>query len=113
MVACRKPKTRSAAEASSPSASAQSTREHHGNLLGGSFQMVQRRIASSAERGVARLTAERLDPLSMPMLAIPDERMDVSVSDPEVQTLLIGTGETLGIDAFRGTSPAFDLAPGT
>jgi hypothetical protein len=74
--------------------------------------MVQRCIASSAERGAARLTAERLDPLSMPMLAIPDERMPVCLGDPEVQTLLIGTGEPLGIDAFGGASPAFDLAPG-
>jgi hypothetical protein len=87
-------------------------REHHGDLLGGSFQMVQRRIASSAEPGAARRTSERLDRFSAAMLAIPDERMDVGVSDPEVQTLLIGTGETLGIDAFGGTSPAFDLAPG-
>jgi len=32
----------------------------------------------------------------MTMLAIPDERMDVSICDPEVQTLLIGTGEAFG-----------------
>src|SRR5512140_3306078 len=46
------------------------------------------------------------------MLAIPDERKPVCVSDAAVRALLIGTSETLGIDAFGGTSPAFDLAPG-
>ncbi len=46
------------------------------------------------------------------MLAISDERMPVCVSDAEVRALLIGTGETLGIDAFGNTSPAFNLAPG-
>jgi hypothetical protein len=46
------------------------------------------------------------------MLAILDERMPVCVSDAAVRALLIGTSETLGIDAFGYTSPAFDLAPG-
>jgi hypothetical protein len=82
-------------------------REHHANLLGGSFQMVQRCIASSAERGAARRTSERLDPLSMPMRAIPDERMPVCLGDPEEQTLLIGTGETLGIDTSGGRLAGF------
>jgi hypothetical protein len=47
------------------------------------------------------------------MLAIPDESMDVSVCDPKVQTLLIGTGEALRFYALRSSSPTFDLAPGT
>jgi hypothetical protein len=61
---------------------------------------------------VARLTPERLDVLGLPMLAISHQSMDSSVSVAKVAALLVWTGETLGIDAFGGTSPAFDLAPG-
>ena len=59
------------------------------------------------------LTAKGLDALGTAMLAISDEGMDVRISDPEVQTLLVGTSETLGVYAFGGSTPAFDLAPGT
>jgi hypothetical protein len=45
MVACRKPKTREAAEGSSPS---ESRREHHGDLVRGRFQSIQGRIATGA-----------------------------------------------------------------
>jgi len=45
-------------------------REHHGDLLGGGFQPVQRRVASSTEGSAARLTAKRLDRLSTTVLAI-------------------------------------------
>ena len=38
-------------------------RQHHGDLLRGGFQSVQGRVASSAERGAAGLTAKGLDPL--------------------------------------------------
>ena len=75
------------------------------------FQPIQGRIAPGSERGAAGLTPKGLDVLGSPMFAISDERMDVGVSDAEVHALLIGTGVTLGIDAFGGTSPAFDLAP--
>jgi len=47
--------------------------EHHGDLLGRGFQPVERSIASSAERGAARLTTKRLDALSMPMPAIAEK----------------------------------------
>jgi hypothetical protein len=67
MVACRKPKTRSSAEGSSP---LESRRQHDCDLLRRSFQPVQRGVAPSTERGVAGLTAKCLDPLSMAMLAI-------------------------------------------
>jgi hypothetical protein len=46
------------------------------------------------------------------MLAIPDERVNLCIGVCEVGALRVGTGETLGIDAFGGTSPAFDLAKG-
>jgi len=53
-------------------------------------------VASSTERGVAGLVAKGLDAFSLTMLAISNERMPVCVCDPEVQTLLIGIGETFG-----------------
>jgi len=51
--------------------------EHHGDLLGGSFQTVQGGVASSTEGGAASLTAKRLDLLGMTMLAIADQGVDV------------------------------------
>src|SRR5262249_55896178 len=72
-------------------------RQHHRDLLGGSFQTVQRRVASSAERGAANLTAESLDLLSLTMLAIPDQCVDVRIGDPAVRALLIGTSEAFGL----------------
>jgi hypothetical protein len=68
---------------------------------------------SSTECGSASLTTKGLDVLGLAMLAIPDERVDVSISDPEVQTLLIGTGKILGVYAFGSSALAFDLTPGT
>jgi hypothetical protein len=53
-------------------------REHHGDLLGGGFQMVQRSIVSSAERGAASLTKERLDRFSAAMFAISDSTLSTS-----------------------------------
>ena len=49
--------------------------------------MVQRGIASRAERDSARRTSERLDPLDLAMLAIANERMQVSLGDPTVPAL--------------------------
>jgi hypothetical protein len=87
-------------------------RQHHGDLVGGRFQPVQGRVMSSAERDAARLTAKGLDALGSPMLAISDERMNRSLSDPAVPALRVGTSEPLGIYAFGGSPAAFDLAPG-
>lgn len=44
--------------------------EHHGDLVRGGFQTVQRGVASSTERGAALLAAKGLDLLSLTMLAI-------------------------------------------
>jgi len=87
-------------------------REDHGDLLGRGFQPVQRGVESSTEGGATRLTTERLDALETAMLAIPDERVNLRIGVCEVGALRVGTGVTLGIDAFGSTSPAFDLAPG-
>src|SRR5260370_7309321 len=50
-------------------------REHDCDLLGGGFQTIQGSVTSSTERGAAALTAKRLDPLSLPMLPIPNRNM--------------------------------------
>lgn len=42
------------------------------------------------------------------MLAISNESMDISIGDPEIQTLLIGTDIALSVHAL----PASDFAPG-
>jgi hypothetical protein len=89
------------------------SRQYNGDLVRGSLQPVQWGVAPGTERGVAGLTTKRLDPLGLAMLAIADERMDVSVCDAEVRALLIGTGETLGVYAFGGSPAAFHLTPGT
>ena len=87
-------------------------RQHDGDLLGRGFQPVQGRVAAGTERRVARLTAEGLNLLGTAMLAIPDERMNVRVSDAEVRALLVGTGEAIGGYALRSSPAAFHLAPG-
>ena len=75
--------------------------------------MVQRSIASSAERGAASLAAERLDAFGLAMLAIPNQSVDSSVSVAKVLALPVRTGEPFGGYALGGSPPAFDLAPGT
>jgi hypothetical protein len=78
-------------------------REHHGNLLGRGFQTVERGVASGCERRVTSLTTKGLDPLGMAMLAISDEGMDVSIGDPEIWTLQVGTGKALRIHPVLAT----------
>ena len=87
-------------------------REHHGDLVRGSFQSIQGRIAPGSEGGAASLTAKRLDQLGLAMRAISHQGVEVRIGVPEVRTLLVRTGEALGEYAFGGSSPAFDLAPG-
>ena len=87
--------------------------EHHGDLMGRGFQTVQGGVAPGSESGAAGLTAKRLDALGMAMLAIADQRVDVSISDAEVRALRIGTGVARGVYAFGCSPPAFHLAPGT
>jgi hypothetical protein len=70
-------------------------------------------VASGSERGTASLAAECLNALGLAMLAISDQSVDVSIGDPEIQALLIGAGEALGVYAFGSSSLAFDLTPGT
>src|SRR5438128_6413314 len=81
------------------------SREHHGDLVRGGFQAIQGGVASGTACAVARLATKGLDRLSTPMLAVPDKRMDVSVSDAKVRALRVRTGEALSVYAF-GCSPA-------
>ena len=67
---------------------------------------------SSCESGVAGLAAKRLDALSMAMLAITYQSVDVSICDPGVRTLTVRTGEALCVYPLRCSPAAFDLAPG-
>jgi hypothetical protein len=86
-------------------------REHPCDLMGRGFQTVQCSVAPGSERGTARLAAKRLDLLGTAMLAIANERVDMSVGDSEVRTLLIGTGEAFSGYPLRCPPLAFDLAP--
>src|SRR5215470_17102706 len=87
-------------------------RQYHCDLMRRGFQTVQGRVAPGSEGGAASRTSKRLDALGMAMLAIPDKCMNVRVSDAEVGTLVVRTGEALSVHPFRSSPPAFDLAPG-
>ena len=89
------------------------SREHHGDLLRGRFQAIQGGVASSAQRGAARLTAKGLDLLGTAMLAIADQRVEVSLGDAKVPALRVGTGVALRVDAFGSPSPTFHFTPWT
>jgi len=88
-------------------------REHHGDLLGRGFQTIQRRVTSSAEGAATGLAAKGLDRLSTAMLAVPDQRMDVSVCVAKVRALWVRTGKALGVHPLGCSPPAFHLRPGT
>ena len=70
-------------------------------------------MASGSEGGAASLTTKGLDSLDTAMLAISDQGVDVSIGDPGIEALGVGTGETLGVHALVCSPAAFDLAPGT
>jgi hypothetical protein len=72
-------------------------RQHNGDLLGRSFQPVQRGMAARAESGVTGLATKGLDALGLAMLAIPDQCVDVSLGDPAVGALRVGTSEPFGV----------------
>jgi hypothetical protein len=110
MVACRSPCDPQGLGRVQPTGSRS---QHHGDLLRGGFQTIQGRVTSSTQRGAASRTSKRLDALGPAMLAIANERMHVSIGDPTVPALRVGTSETFGVYAFGGSSPAFELAPGT
>jgi hypothetical protein len=79
---------------------------------GRGFQPVHGSVTSSSEGGAAGLTPKRLNPLDTAMLAISDQGVDVSIGDPGVRALRVGTGETLGVHPLGCSPSAFHLAPG-
>ena len=87
-------------------------REDQSHLMGRGFQTVHGGVTTRTEGGVARLTAVRLDRLRTPMLAIPDEGVELRIGIPEVLTLSVGTGEALGGYPLGGSPPAFHFGPG-
>jgi len=87
-------------------------REHHGDLVRGSFQTVQGSVAPGSERGTASRTSKRLDVLGMAVLAIANQRMNLSIGNAAVPTLLVGAGIPLGVHSLGGSLPAFHLTPG-
>src|SRR5260221_7050231 len=87
-------------------------REHRGDVVRRGFQAIQGSVASGTEGGAAGLTAKGLDPLGLAMLAIPNQSVDVSICDPEVRALLVGTSEALGVHSLGCSPAAFHLAPG-
>jgi len=46
------------------------------------------------------------------MLAVPDQRMEVSIRVAKVLALRVRTSKALGVDAFGGSPSAFHLRPG-
>jgi hypothetical protein len=80
--------------------------------MGRGFQAIQGGVAPGAERGVAGRASKRLDALGLAMLAIANQRMNMSIGDARVRALSVGTGVALGVHALGGSPAAFDLAPG-
>jgi hypothetical protein len=68
---------------------------------------VRSRKAPSTESGVTGLTTKRLDPLSMTMLAIPNQSMNVNLCDAGVETLVVRTGEALFAYPLRRSPVGF------
>jgi hypothetical protein len=89
-----------------------SRREHHGNLLGGGFQTVEGGVAPGSESRVTGRASKGLDLLDLTMPAIANQRMDVSISDPEVRALPVGTSEAFGVYPLGCSPAAFHLTPG-
>jgi hypothetical protein len=59
-------------------------RQHYGDLVRGSFQTVQRGVASSTERGTASRASKCLDALGTAMDAISYQSVDLIIGDAEV-----------------------------
>ena len=60
--------------------------QHHGDLPGGGFQTVQGSVAPGSEGGAAGLATKGLDPFGLPMLAISNKGVELSIGDPKVPT---------------------------
>ncbi len=77
------------------------------------FEAIEGRVPTGGEGGLAGLTAEGLDALVVAVRAIADQGVHIRVGDAEIIAGGVRAGEAIGGDAFRGTTPALDLAPWT
>ncbi len=109
VVAWRCPNTRAAAAISSPSDRAVSTSATRREAV---LSWSQRRTASGAKSGFARLAAEGLNALVLPVRAITNQRVDMRVRDAVIDAGGGRTREAVGGNAFGRTPATFDLAPG-
>ena len=101
MVACRWPKTRTAAATSSPSASAVSTSITRWDAVLRRYSGVTQSVpATRSEGGAAGLTAQGLDALVLPVNAITNQGMHLHVGDLVVVTPAVRTSKALRVDAF-------------
>ena len=109
MVACRKPKTRSAAEGSNPSASADSTTATCCEAVFSRYKGVSR-----LEVKVVRQAGPRKVWIgsARPCLPSPKRRVDSSVKDAKVAALLIRTSEAFGVYPLWCSPAALHLTPG-
>src|SRR5258708_37057253 len=104
----------SKAEAPFGSGSVQSFGEcsqRHCNLLRGGFQTIQGGVSPSSERGAVGLTAKRLDPLGLALLAGPDQGRHLSLGEPKLWALLLGSGEPVLGEPLRCSPHGFQPAP--
>jgi hypothetical protein len=67
---------------------------------------VWRRAANVVRQARA---SKGLDLFNTTMLAIANKSVDLSLSDPEVRALWVGTSEAFGLYSLRGSPPAFHL----
>jgi len=88
-------------------------RQHHGDLARGSFQTREGGMAPRTERGAASRASKGLDALGTAMLAIPNQRVNLIISDAQGGAFRVGTGVAGGVHSLGGSPPAFHLAPPT
>jgi len=85
--------------------------EHFRNPIGCGFEAIQRRIATSAEGGLAGLTAEGLDAFRLAMRTITDQSVDLRVGNQIVRARPMRAGKTLCGNPLGSTPTAFAIAP--
>jgi hypothetical protein len=85
--------------------------EHLGNPIGWCFEAIERRIAASAEGGLAGLTAEGLDAFSFAVCTITNQRVDLRVGNLIVRAGSVRAGKSLGGNPLGSTPTAFAIGP--
>ena len=86
--------------------------QHHLDLFGIGFEIVQGRAFAHGEGLVAGLTAQFSDGLSLVDPAKANEGVNVGIGDPAVLTTRMGASITRGINRFLASAGAFTFRPG-